>query len=150
MRMRSLLATLAIVAGACTGDTHLPGPTQPRTVPPGGVDPEPAAADPADGAVEPPAPIQLRAVHGVGHTAAIAVVTVSSDGRAALTRDSFGSVRFWPALDGTAEPMIVPLPGARHMSLSHGDAGWLLAMVDSAEAGHLYRVDPDGSLRELH
>ena len=55
---------------------------------------------------------------GVPHSNNIDLVALSRDGELALSRDSLGGIRFWPSLDGKSEPMLMPIRGARSMSLA--------------------------------
>jgi hypothetical protein len=105
----------------------------------------------------------LAAVLGIGAGAAavsaqepplasqvIVDVRLSADGRAALTRNAGGTVRLWPALDGSREPVPLDAPGAGGLALAAAPGGgWRAALIDAAGGLHLAHVDPDGRSRVL-
>lgn len=86
---------------------------------------------------------------GVPHVAAITLVSVDPSGTAALTRDNSGSVRLWPALDGSREPLIVPIRDPRAMALSERGEGWTLALLDAAGGARIVGVDASGEMEPL-
>ena len=82
---------------------------------------------------------------GVPHAQIIDRVAVSPDGRAALTRDGGGGWRVWAALDGSAQPQLLPARGAREGSIARtADGGALVAVIDSAGGLKLFRADARG------
>jgi hypothetical protein len=78
----------------------------------------------------------------------IAAVALSTDGRAALSRDDEGNVMFWPSLDGKVEPVLVDVQSAEGMALAPSASGFTLAIVDTAGGGHVFRAGADGKSRE--
>ncbi len=88
---------------------------------------------------------------GAGHTSNIDLVEVSIDGKAALTRDQIGGTRLWPTLDGSAEPIVIPVQGPQQMSVAaHPKGGFTVVVVDSAGGAKIFGVDAkDGSVTEL-
>ncbi|PRP91807.1 hypothetical protein ENSA5_52440 [Enhygromyxa salina] len=87
---------------------------------------------------------------GVPHGAAISLIAVDPGGEAALSRDTGGGVRLWPALDGSREPLVVPIRDPRAMALaSDGAGGWTLALLDAAGGGRLVGVDEAGNMEAL-
>jgi hypothetical protein len=86
---------------------------------------------------------------GVPHVAAISLITVDPTGKAALTRDSSGGVRLWPALDGSREPLIVPIRDPRTMALGDRGDGWTLALLDAAGGARIVGVDASGAMEPL-
>ena len=100
--------------------------------------------------IEPEGEPIVFASTGVPHGAAITLVVVDPLGRGALTRDLAGGVRLWPALDGSREPLVVPVRDPRAMSLASDDAGgWTLALLDAAGGGRLVGVDASGKMKPL-
>ena len=64
---------------------------------------------------------------GAGHTSNIDLVVLSSDGKAALTRDQIGGTRLWPTLDGSREPIIIPVQGPQQLSVQSLEDGFTVA-----------------------
>jgi hypothetical protein len=87
---------------------------------------------------------------GVPHGAAISQISLAPDGAAALSRDTLGGVRMWPALDGSREPLVVPIRDPRGMSLAAREAGgWTLALRDASGGARVVGVDASGEMRPL-
>ncbi|MCH9686940.1 MAG: WD40 repeat domain-containing protein [Deltaproteobacteria bacterium] len=87
---------------------------------------------------------------GAGHTSNIDLVAISSDGKAALTRDQIGGTRLWPKLDGSEEPIIIPVQGPQQMSLATGDDGAVIvAVVDASGGGQIFEVAANRGLTPL-
>ncbi|MFV8750443.1 WD40 repeat domain-containing protein [Nannocystaceae bacterium ST9] len=90
------------------------------------------------------------ASRGAPHSAPITVIALSPDGKAAMTRDTAGGVRLWPALDGSREPLVVPIRDPRSMAIAaDGQGGWVAALVDTAGGARLIAVDDDGKMQPL-
>ena len=85
---------------------------------------------------------------GAAHVAAIDFVSLARDGSMAISRDATGSIRLWTALDGTAEPMVVPHRGAAFATVERHRSGATLFVVDAAGGGKLLSVDAAGQLAE--
>ncbi len=83
---------------------------------------------------------------GAAHSASIDMIALALDGTAAVTRDGTGSIRLWPALDGTREPVPLPARGVEHMSVATNKArnGWTVAVVESSGQGTVLAVDRTG------
>lgn len=151
MRLGNVRSTcvIAVVCAACQGSAPqppVPTTTAPRvdeaTVP----DPEPpvAWAPPDAGVITPArAPTPLPAAT---HGRAIIGVAVSDDGAAALTIDNGNSVRLWPSLDGTREPVAVPLTAPVETVLARSGDGFHIAALDTAGGVSLVRIDGTGQL----
>jgi hypothetical protein len=144
-----LTCVIAVVCAACQGSASQP-PAPTTTPPPVLTEAAPlepvAWAPPADAAVvaEPPrAPTPLPAAT---HGRAIIGVAVSDDGNAALTIDSGNSVRLWPSLDGTREPVAVPLTAPVETVLARSGDQFQIAALDTAGGLSLVRVDLNGQL----
>lgn len=87
---------------------------------------------------------------GAGHTANIDLVVISSDGKAVVTRDQIGGTRLWPALDGSAEPLVIPVQGPQQLSVEpRAKGGFTVAAVDAAGGAKIFGVEPDGTVVEL-
>ena len=74
----------------------------------------------------PPAP------PGVPHTAEIAELAVSDRGDAALSADDLGSVRVWPTLDGTREPVVLASARPRALAIDRAGDHLVAAVLDDA------------------
>lgn len=83
---------------------------------------------------------------GVPHGASILELALAPDGTGALSLDKAGSLRLWPALDGSREPIPIPGRGARAMSLARAGDDWVVAHVDAAGGTHVVAVGPDGEI----
>lgn len=100
--------------------------------------------------VEPAGSAIVFASTGIPHGGAISLVALDPLGRGALTRDLVGGVRFWPALDGSREPLVVPIRDPRAMALaSDEESGWTLALLDAAGGARLVSVDASGNMQPL-
>lgn len=98
---------------------------------------------------EPAKPIVFAST-GAPHSAPITVVALSPDGKAALTRDTAGGVRMWPALDGSREPLVVPIRDPRSFALGPAEeGGWIAALVDSAGGARVIQIDAAGKMSPL-
>jgi hypothetical protein len=87
---------------------------------------------------------------GAGHTANIDLVVVSSDGKAVVTRDQIGGTRLWPVLDGSVEPVVIPVQGPQQLSVeTRGKGGFTVAAVDSAGGAKIFGVQAGGKVVEL-
>ncbi|MEZ4398639.1 MAG: hypothetical protein R3B06_01375 [Kofleriaceae bacterium] len=135
-----LVSTVAVVAGVgalgCSDRRPVVTPTPPPPL--AVIDAGPDAGR----IVEPAAPPRV-APHG----ATIAATALARDGAAALSVDVLGDVRLWPALDGSAEPVALPIHGALALELVASDDGFVVGAVDLSGAPHLLRVDHRGGLR---
>ncbi|MBX7077654.1 MAG: hypothetical protein K1X88_00620 [Nannocystaceae bacterium] len=78
---------------------------------------------------------------GVAHSGAIDKVVLSPDGRGALTRDAIGGVRLWTALDGSREPLAMPIRAPQALSLSQRGDGWLAFAVDATGGAKIIAID---------
>jgi hypothetical protein len=131
---------LGLLAGCERGATRHPDEANPEVA-----DKKPGASK-----IEPEGEPIVFASSGVPHGAAISLIALDPLGRAALTRDLAGGVRLWPALDGSREPLVVPVRDPRAMSLASDDAGgWTLALLDAAGGARLVGVDAAGKMKPL-
>ncbi len=114
--------------------------------------PEPGTAGPVDDPdpSKPSAKPIVFASRGAPHGAPITVIALSPDGKAAITRDTAGGVRLWPALDGSREPLVVPIRDPRTMALASDNAGgWVAALVDTVGGARLISVDATGNMQPI-
>lgn len=132
------LTLLALAACKPTGATTTPDqPSKPKRG-------EQAVSEPA-----PSKPI-VFASRGAPHGAPITVIALSPDGKAALTRDTAGAVRMWPALDGSREPLVVPIRDPRSLALAAAEeGGWIAALVDTAGGARVIAIDEAGKMSPL-
>jgi WD40 repeat protein len=101
---------------------------------------------PADAAPAPRAHELKAALPAATHGRAISGIAISDDGTAALTIDSGNSVRLWPSLDGTREPVAVPLVAATDIVLARDGSDFAIAALDAAGGVVILRVDTNGQL----
>jgi WD40 repeat protein len=136
-----LVAALGLVACKPGADTRDPGdPGKPRRG-------ESAKAD--EDTQANPKPI-VFASRGAPHGAPITLIALSPDGKAAMTRDTAGGVRMWPALDGSREPLVVPIRDPRSLALAEAEGGgWIAALVDTAGGARLIAIDEAGKMQPL-
>ena len=92
---------------------------------------------------------------GAGHTSNIDMVAISSDGQAVLTRDQIGGMRLWPVLDGSTEPVVIPVQGPQQFSVARRSesqgaeaGGFVVGAVDSAGGAKVFAVSRDGEVTE--
>lgn len=74
----------------------------------------------------------------------VIALAVTPDGGAALTSDAAGSVRLWPALDGSREPRVVRRNAPVELALARAQGGYLAAFVDESHSLELVELDADG------
>ena len=138
-----LLALDLLVLPSCR--TEPPAPNIPESASPVA----PKAVERTDHTMQSGPSIGAR-THGVPHSSNIDMVTLSSDGHMALTRDSLGGLRLWPSLGGDAEPMQVPVRGALQVSLAHAQGGTIISAIDGVGSLHILKAQVDGSMKELY
>jgi len=86
---------------------------------------------------------------GVGHPSTIDRITLSADGSAALTRDGLGGTRLWPTLDGSVEPVMIPLRSPQSFSLARTGSGFVAFMVDASGGAKSFSIANDGKVTTL-
>ncbi|MDX2090946.1 MAG: hypothetical protein SFX73_24010 [Kofleriaceae bacterium] len=118
---------IILCLAACTSSTHPPGR---RDV---------TAAVPAHPILPTVGPIPSP------HGGKITELAMTADGEAALSADVLGSVRLWPALDGSVEPHVVDLPAPKALAITRAPRGFLIAAIDGAGNLTVQVVDPRGS-----
>ncbi|MCX4242616.1 lactonase family protein [Paraliomyxa miuraensis] len=140
-RATTLLAgavALALVFGA---GCHDPGP--------GTTDPSTGTHDGTSTAAGTSTTAKPWTRPGAGHTANIDLVVITSDGKAAVTRDQIGGTRLWPALDGSIEPLVIPVQGPQQLSVeTRQGGGFTVAAVDAAGGAKIVDVDANGKVVE--
>ena len=127
-------AAAGLIAIGCAGD---PSGAKGRT----------KVAAPGDAAVA-KVPPTTKAPPGAPHSGNLIEVTVDQAGAAALSLDEVGGVRFWPALDGSREPVLVRGSLANLDLLQVGDH-WLGTGIDRAGSARVIRFEKDGTNLEL-
>jgi hypothetical protein len=136
MRIRALL----VLAAACSGTQVVPPPPAPTPVAPA-ADAAVATVDAVVDAAPPPARFARVEAPPAGP---IRIVAAAAD--AAVTADELGGVRLWPALDGSAEPVIVDLPPPSALAIAPRGPWWAIAMIDDAGDAIVANVDGDGQI----
>lgn len=84
---------------------------------------------------------------GVAHSGAIDRIALAPDGGAALTRDVVGGVRLWPALDGSREPVVVPIRAPQAFSLARNGSGWTIFAVDASGGAKAFVSDAKDAIQ---
>lgn len=138
----ALGSALLLAAAACKTDA--PAPNSPT-----GEVAEPVMGDHSTHAMG-AGPSMGPRTRGVPHSNNIDKVVLSQGGDMALSRDSLGGIRFWPALDGKAEPMLMPIRGSQRMSLARSSTGATIAAIDGVGSLHILAAKADGSMKELY
>lgn len=84
------------------------------------------------------------------HYGTIVRTAITADGTAAVSVDDQRQVRLWGALDGSMEPVVVPIVGAKAMAVARRPSGALVvALQDDAGAGRAFVFAPDGGFVEV-
>ncbi len=94
------------------------------------------------------APRKVAPVHVGQHAARIALVAATEDGTAAVSQDEEGGTRLWPSLDGTKEPVIVPVDRARDLAMTRTATGFAIVATDEAGGGQIVSLAASGGLVE--
>ncbi len=150
--VRRLALCLAFVG--CSPPRDLAGPTStPLTsielvVPDGAATPTPASVESA--AVVGPAPrtpafSPVRLWRG-RHGAPIVAVEVADDGAGAVSLDEVGNARLWPALDGSREPLVLPVATPAEVAVHHDVRGFSVAVLDIVGGLDILAIDDAGTL----
>lgn len=128
-------AGVLLVLVACGGGTDPPNPARGSGSARDAVTAKPAAV---------PAPIPLATgMHG----SSIELVAVTSAGDVAVSADTAGAIRLWPALDGTREPVVVTGQLPRALAVVRDGDGFVIANHDVARGLELVRLDARGAVR---
>jgi len=104
---------------------------------------DPAVAEPTVKGVEAETATPKRRRPGVAHSGAIDKIVLAADGTSAITSDLAGGVRLWPALDGTFEPIALPIRSPQSMSLARADGGWTAFLVDASGGASVLAIGDD-------
>ena len=134
MLVRLSLLAAALAAVACSGDGS-----------PRGTTPDPTGSGSA-AAAAPPATMTTHRRGGTPHHAAIDRVSISSDGKAVVTRDALGEWRVWPTLDGSVPTQRLPITRTMDAAIGTMPGGLLVAAVDAAQALIVLRLDAAGAV----
>ncbi|HEY5927538.1 MAG TPA: hypothetical protein VIV11_37900 [Kofleriaceae bacterium] len=139
MTRRSVLVLMCAAACGQPGE-----PIEKASTAPAVEAPAPAApAAPVPPAPPKPDPI----VKGVPHGGHIDKVATTENADAALTFDTAGGVRLWPALDGSRTPVPVSVVAPEQVGLAHAGRDLLATILDEAGSVRLMRLGRDGSVR---
>ncbi len=84
---------------------------------------------------------------GVPHGGWIQRSAITEQADAAISLDSLGSLRLWPALDGTREPIAIELPNARSIAIAHAGGDLIVAVLDVSGSVRLLRYTREGLAR---
>jgi len=134
-------AVLVLVA-ACSGKQVVPPPPASTPAPTPAAPADAAVATVDDGIDAGPPPARFSRVEAP--TGPIRIVAATPG--AAVTADELGGVRLWPALDGSAEPVIVDLPQPSALAIATRGPAWAIAMVDDGGDAIVATVDRDGQI----
>lgn len=88
-------------------------------------------------------PPVIRAPHGDE----IALVAVTADARVALSAGDGGELRFWPALDGSTEPVVIRGSVPTALALARERNGFVAALLDAASGVEILHLTRDGAVR---
>jgi len=116
-------------------------------------DPPPPA--PADAGMDADAPAVIAAplptarrpltVHAM-HAARLRALAVTEDGALAVSADLHGSLRWWASLDGTREPLVLPVRAATALAIVHDSEGGAFAAIDEVGQVEVVRVSAAGEI----
>jgi hypothetical protein len=81
------------------------------------------------------------------HGSRIASVQLSADGTAAVTIDDRDHARLWPALDGTREPLVLPIAAPSQVEILRDGQGFAVAALDGVGGLSVLEIDGDDLLR---
>ena len=84
---------------------------------------------------------------GAPHGGNISVIAVAEHGDMALTLDTLGELRLWPALDGSREPVPVAATASRTLALARAGDGVVAGIVDDAGVASVLSIAIDGKVR---
>src|SRR5258708_37923510 len=73
---------------------------------------------------------QSAPIHA-GHEAFVLAVAVTDDGKVAASADANGSLRLWPALDGSREPVVVAARAATALAIARDREQLVIAGLDA-------------------
>lgn len=135
MRISLAVACLLLGCGPKTEGTSTPEPAQAGAV-----------TESSSGPQTDPRP----AYPGVAHSASIDQVAIDPTGVAALSRDTVGGLRLWPALDGSAEPQAVPIANPRSMAvLRDGKNRFVVFAVEASGGARFVSMKSDGHAKDI-
>jgi hypothetical protein len=142
---------LAICIVACSSPSSEPPEfaSAAATSPPLEVsDAAPAIAELSFGAPAKPAEASLlpRPLWMGRHGVPIAAVFATEDGTAVVSIDKSNHARLWPGLDGTHEPLVLPLAMPRHVVIVREGDGFAIAAVDVSGGLEVLAVNAAGEL----
>ncbi|HTL33711.1 MAG TPA: hypothetical protein VL326_11335 [Kofleriaceae bacterium] len=81
------------------------------------------------------------------HGGTISLIDIAADGSAAVTVDDHDHARLWPALDGSREPLVLPIEAPAHVEVQRLDDGFAIASLDAAGGLTVLDIDRENMLR---
>lgn len=129
-----------------------PEPADPDGADPGRVTVEPAQTivGAAGGVAEPIAQPGSGDVITAMHSTTISALALTDDGTVAATSDARRSVRLWPTLDGTREPVVLTMRSPATLAITRAGDEVVIAGLDDAGQLELLRTTANGeSLRRV-
>ncbi len=85
-------------------------------------------------------------VPGTPHGSGVEVIAITEAGDAALTADELGTVRLWPALDGTRQAIPIATMAPARLALGTRGDELVATLVDRARAARVIRLGRDGTV----
>jgi hypothetical protein len=94
-------------------------------------------------------PVAVAQAHVAGrpHSANIREVAATEQGDAAVSVDTIGGVRVWPALDGSSEPVAISVPAPMQLAIASTAGEVTVGVLDQAGSAHVLRIGRDGVVR---
>lgn len=139
--LHSWIIAAGLLGSACANQSHDRTTPNPRT--PSAADPSHAAQDEAEARAATRPAVALAAAM---HHAKMTEVVPDPRGRAALTLDAEGGVRFWSDLRAQTapSPLSLPIEEPVWMSLARAKTGWVAGFIDTAGGAQVGRIVIDG------
>jgi hypothetical protein len=143
--VRSPWLTLLVAIG-CSSSEDPPPPAPHAITPPIAPAITTTVPDPKPDAKVPERVVEPLALARAAHGFSIAAVTLAEDGTAAVTIDAGNHARLWPTLDGTQEPVVLPLGAPNTLALQRIDGKFAIASLDTAGGLVFLQLDLEGRL----
>lgn len=147
--MRRVLALCLVACSSPSSEPTKSAPS-PATAPPVAVSDAaaPSVEAPTFGAPapQPAEPALPRRLWTARHGVPIAAVFATEDGGAVVSIDESNHARLWPALDGTREPLALPLATPSEAVVVRDGGGFAIAALDVSGGLEVLAVDAAGEL----
>lgn len=83
------------------------------------------------------------------HINTIDMIALAADGKAVVTRDAQGGVRFWPSLDGATEPVtFTDTKQISSIALAPRPGGYTIGIIDTAGGARLFVADDEAQVKQ--